>query len=166
MKTLTLIRHAHAAAPDAYPDDYDRPLTASGERDAATMGARLARRGLKPQCILTSSAPRALRTAGILAQALQVPPAAIREQRGLYLAGYRELLAALRALEPALEQVVLVAHNPGLTLLCNYLTPDRIDELPTAGVFQIEFDRTDWGELDEKAGRLRLFDFPARPEKP
>jgi phosphohistidine phosphatase len=164
MKTLTLIRHAHAAAPDAYPDDYQRPLTASGERDAAAMGARLARRGLSPQRILASSAPRARRTAGLIAQALRVPPAAIHEQRALYLAGYRELLAALRVLEPELEHAVLVAHNPGLTLLCNYLTPDRLDELPTAGVFQIEFDRTDWGELDEGVGRLRLFDFPARPE--
>ncbi len=42
MKTLTIIRHAKAAAPEQYATDFDRPITARGRKDAKHIGKLLA----------------------------------------------------------------------------------------------------------------------------
>ena len=70
MKTLLLIRHAKSSWDDPALPDKDRPLNDRGRRDAPKMGKRLAKRGVKPDLILSSPALRALRTAEIIAKML------------------------------------------------------------------------------------------------
>jgi hypothetical protein len=63
MKRLTLVRHAKSDWSLAGQPDWERPLNARGLKDAPDMGRRLRERKLKPDCILTSPAARALGTA-------------------------------------------------------------------------------------------------------
>ena len=67
MKTLFLIRHAKSSRDDPGLADKERPLNDRGRRDAPMMGKRLAKRGVKPDMILSSPAVRALTTAEMIA---------------------------------------------------------------------------------------------------
>jgi phosphohistidine phosphatase len=70
MKTLLLVRHAKWSWKDMRLPDQDRPLTARGERDAATMSQRLSQRRVDADLIICSPAVRALATARIIAKGL------------------------------------------------------------------------------------------------
>ena len=160
MKRLTLIRHAKSSWKDSAVDDFDRPLNKRGERDAPEMGRRLAAAGFAPDLIVTSPARRAAETAREIARRIDYPKDAIRLEEDLYLASAGKLLDFVQALDDALSEVALVGHNPGLTELCNQLGGLRIDNLPTAGVVQLELDARSWSEAGARGARLLLFDSP------
>ena len=54
MKTLYLVRHAKSSWGDPALPDRDRPVNERGLRDVATMGKRLAQRGVSPDVMLCS----------------------------------------------------------------------------------------------------------------
>ena len=66
MKTLFLVRHAKSSKDDPSLRDIERPLNDRGRRTASKMGEVLAKRGVKPDLILSSPATRALATAEIM----------------------------------------------------------------------------------------------------
>ena len=70
MKTLFLVRHAKSSRDDPTLPDKDRPLNERGMRDASRVGEQLAKRGAKPDLILSSSARRALTRAEAVARKL------------------------------------------------------------------------------------------------
>lgn len=161
MKTLVLFRHAKSSWDDECLDDHDRPLAPRGHRDAPRMGKRLARRGLVPDLLLTSTALRARETANHLAAALGLAGSRIRVERRIYLAGPDELLKVIAALDDSLGNVLLVGHNPGLTDLVNRLLPSlELDNLPTAGVVAIECDIVRWKDIDSETLALGFYDSP------
>src|SRR5688572_9916847 len=84
---LLLLRHAKAADTEPGGTDFDRPLTAEGERQADRIGRLLARRGLHPDAIVTSPAARALRTAQHAAGAVGFKASAIEQDPRIYEAG-------------------------------------------------------------------------------
>ena len=59
MKVLSIVRHAKADRPEGYQNDFSRPLTARGHKDAARIGGFMA--GIEPpvDCIYSSPAARA-----------------------------------------------------------------------------------------------------------
>ena len=62
MDRLILMRHAKAERRSASGDDFDRPLTEDGRRDAAMVGLALAKDGLAPTLALVSAAQRTVET--------------------------------------------------------------------------------------------------------
>jgi phosphohistidine phosphatase len=163
MKTLTLVRHAKSSWKDERLDDHDRPLAPRGHRDAPRIGKRLARRGLDPDLLLTSTAARARATADYLAAALGLGSSRIRVERRVYLASPGELLDIITGLDDELGSVLLVGHNPGLTELANMLLPSlHLDNLPTAGVVAIKCDTARWQNLDSAALALDFCEFPKK----
>jgi phosphohistidine phosphatase len=120
MKHLILLRHASAENGEL---DRARPLSARGRGEAALIGRALGRltgSGFRPELLLSSPALRARETLdalrGALGGARRVEP-----DEGLYLASAGRLLAKLQALPDAVEQVLLVGHNPGLGELVQLL---------------------------------------------
>jgi len=107
-RRLVLVRHAQAAAG---PVDADRPLTASGLRRAAAIGAELDRAGLVPDHVLVSPARRAVQTwetAGGM-------PAVVDPR--VYDNTVEALLAAIQDTPEEVRTVVLVGHNPSIGAL-------------------------------------------------
>ncbi len=165
MKKLTLLRHAKSSWDDTRLADHDRPLARRGLRDAPRMGERLAKRGLKPDLMLTSSATRARETAELVQAQLNNAPIALRIEPRIYLARPGELLAVIASVEDAVGSLVVIGHNPGFTQLANMLLPDlELLNMPTAGVVCIECDIPSWGEIDAGSRRLEFYDFPKNPE--
>jgi phosphohistidine phosphatase len=146
MKTLYLVRHAKAITGNPALPDSDRPLNERGLHEAATMGQRLAQRGVKPGMVLSSPAARALATAQQLAEAMGIDRADIVADERLYNAAPDALLAVIQGLGQGPERVMLVAHNPGLTELANYFARD-ITDMPTCAVVELRFAVSSWADI-------------------
>lgn len=167
MKRLTLVRHAKSSWADSELTDFDRPLNDRGNRDAPKMAKRLRKRSMEPDVLLSSSALRARTTATILADGMDIPSDRVIMVPQLYLANVPELLTVLKSQSPTHQHAMLVAHNPGLTELGNYLGESlSIDNIPTCGVLCLDFAIDKWEELSPQQGQLVFFDFPKNPVPP
>ncbi len=107
---LWLLRHAEAA--DGSPDDA-RPLTERGVAQATAAGHALARLGVTLDLCLSSPKRRAMQTAELACEPLGV---AIRDTPELAGPFDAEALAA------GLEHVLLVGHDPSMSLALHDLT--------------------------------------------
>lgn len=129
------------------------------------MGARLAARGVLPSLILTSPAVRAETTARLLAGALGYPLDAMQVEPRLYLASPNELLEIVAAQDDVHSDLMLVAHNPGLTELVNRLLPTLgLANVPTCGIAALDWPIEHWREVLDTQPTLAYFDYPKNPE--
>ena len=162
MKTLTILRHAKSSWGDDNLVDHERPLNSRGKRDAPVMAARMAREGIRPSLILSSSAKRAWSTAKEVAKEISYPAEFLQRERDLYHAGVSRLLDVLAEQDDGFNNILLVGHNPGLTDFANYLVPDLTNNIPTCGYLSVNIDVDDWNLKDARSIELIIFDYPKR----
>ena len=141
-------------------DDFDRPLNDRGLRDALVMALRFADRREPVDLLVSSPAKRAITTARAFATALGDLP--IKEDRNLYLADVRVLIAILEALPDHAERAMLFGHNPGLSLLVQHLADGGLGELPTCVVVRIDLDVNSWREVASGTGSIIWWEAPKR----
>ena len=134
-----LVRHAKSDWGEPSLSDHDRPLNDRGMRDAPRMAALLAESGFRPDVILASTATRARTTAEAFAAEFGV---AVDLDHDLYLAPPGTLLAAAAA--TGAGAVLVVAHDPGMSVLAGRLSGDRIAHMPTCAVARFTWDADDW----------------------
>lgn len=139
MIRLVIVRHAKSDWGDASLDDHDRPLNDRGLRDAPVMARRLAETGFRPDAILSSTALRAATTADVFGEVLGAP---VERQERLYGAPAGLLLDA--AAERGASSIMVVAHDPGMSVLAGRLSDDGIAHMPTCAVAAFTWDETDW----------------------
>lgn len=132
---LYFLRHGKAGSPRGVDDDA-RELTPAGEaalRAAAPLWRRL---NLRPDVVLSSPLPRALRTAELLCEAVGGTP--IPDDRLRPGAGWRELGRAL-ADHPDARRVMFVGHEPDLSSAVALLTGAASVRLRKGGLACVEF---------------------------
>jgi phosphohistidine phosphatase len=120
---LWLLRHGEAVPHESKPD-FDRELTARGERQAVAAGKALARLGLEFAACYTSPKVRALDTAKLACEALNVTPE-VRDvlSNGFDAADARELLFE----HDADARVLVVGHDPSFSQVVHDLTGGRVE---------------------------------------
>ena len=121
---LYLMRHAKSDWHSAATSDFDRPLNQRGASDAARMGRWLQQEKISPSLILSSPAQRAKQTALAVVDELEMNPEQIQFNKDLYLADRATLLNILQAVPDTADSVLLVAHNPGLDDLVEWLASE------------------------------------------
>ena len=124
MPTLYLMRHAKSDWHSAAQADFERPLNQRGVKDAARMGQWLHKQNIAPALILSSPAQRAQQTALAAAEAMRLDAGRIQFNKDLYLADRPTLLHILHGIPEQTESLLLVAHNPGLDELVEWLAPE------------------------------------------
>lgn len=160
MKRLLLVRHAKSSWEDFSQPDHNRPLNKRGLSDAPVMGQRLLQKQIIPELIVSSTAYRAEATAKILATELQLLDKIIANTN-IYEAGLGNLMEVIYGLDNDFDQVMLVGHNPGFTMLVNYLQDDRhIDNMQTCATALLSFDVDHWSAV--KLGKLLDYDYPKK----
>jgi phosphohistidine phosphatase len=161
MKKLVLIRHAKSSWDDIAVPDRDRPLDARGKRDAPKIAERLAKRGVKPDLILSSPAKRALATAEIIAKELDYKLKDIVVDERLYASAVEDLLTVIHTLGEEQEQVVLLGHNPELTELAHRLSSE-ITRMPTCAAAEFTFNTTSWSNISKATLARATLDCPKK----
>lgn len=164
MKTLYLLRHAKSSWDNPQLRDFDRPLNASGFRDAAMMAARLRtllqEKGEVLGTILSSPALRTCTTAEIVAATLNLEPDQLQMEPQIYLASSGRLLQLVRRFDDSVSAALVVAHNPALTDFANEMSNSSIDNIPTCGLVALQLPVTHWMEAEFGEARLLSEDFP------
>lgn len=164
MKTLYLIRHAKSSWKDPDLRDFERPLNKRGKRDAPEMGQRLKKYKAVADVIISSPAKRAIKTAKIIAREVGFPVRKIVTKETVYLADVPTLVEVIRKISDKHHQVMLFGHNPGLTMLANFLVNgEPVENIPTCGIFCIEFEIDSWEKVEEGVGKTLFFDYPKKP---
>ena len=162
MRTLYLVRHVKSSWADPRQSDFDRPLNGRGERDVPFMAKLFAAKGEAVQLIVTSPAVRALTTAHLFADALDISNGDFHQEQALYLADVPTLLRVVNALPDDHQQAMLFGHNPGLTEFVHYLTGGGPDNLPTTGMARIDLPFDSWALASRGTGEPLWLDFPNR----
>lgn len=162
MRRLIILRHGKSEWDGPRLDDFERPLAPRGLRDVPEMGRRLARRGLAPDLIISSTAVRAFSTACAIAREIGYREDRIVGEARLYHAPPATMLGFVRRAPDDAQTLMVVGHNPGMTELANMLADIRIDNMPTAGMLCVEFDVPRWSEIDPDAAQFAWFDFPKK----
>jgi phosphohistidine phosphatase len=168
MKSVTLFRHAKSGqkeSPDI--DDFDRPLSHRGLKDAPKMGEAMRSQHITPDLILCSPSERTRQTLALAAREAWDSHPDVRFERRLYEASAQALLKALKELPDSASHVMTVGHNPGLQDLAAKLAPPNSqsrqqlkEKLPTGSVVSFSFDIEKWTDLKAGTGSLQLFFSP------
>lgn len=175
-RNLLILRHGKSDW-RAQVDDFHRPLKNRGKRGAQRIGTWLLQQSVLPELIISSPAERALTTAQKCCKAMNLGTAGrVQTDDRVYMGDISSLLTAIRDCPPAITNLMIVGHNPGLEWLVTKLIDNTEHNakqdivLPTATLAWLTFDG-DWGELDTNpvqleqlvTGRLlpEKFPFPA-----
>lgn len=159
MKSLYLLRHAHALA-EAPPGmgDHERPLSDRGAAEAEKAGLYMRENAFEVDFILSSSSARTGQTARIVANSNQAQGQRVEEifDRGLYLAPAGMIVENIRAVKNRYCRLLVVGHNPGIAELAMRLSGGQVVEFPPATLAVFEIEASDWNEFD--LGKIRLKD--------
>ncbi|MDO4887893.1 MAG: histidine phosphatase family protein [Actinomycetaceae bacterium] len=120
MHRLVLMRHAKAAR--GLPD-HARPLATRGRRQAALQAGAIARPAGAIDLAIVSDATRALQTLkGLRSGGLTVGQ--VREEPELYVTDWRGVLRLLQHVDEDVETVLVVGHEPTVSLAAFMLASD------------------------------------------
>ena len=157
MKRLILMRHAEAGW-HINTDDHERPLSASGIRDAKKIGSWLEEKEYIPDEVISSTSVRTRETLSYLF--LGCPQIF---EKSLYLADAEQMKSTLKTLLS--ETVILLAHNPGITELAHDLMNheekhENFMDFPAASTVVIDFKADRWSEVKSDSGIFVDFVMP------
>ncbi len=126
------------------------------------MAERLRDKQIPIDLFISSTANRALTTAGFFAEAYQLPKNKIQEVRKLYHAHPAIFYEVISDIDDAVTTAALFSHNPGITEFVNELTTTRIDNMPTCAVFAVTADIAHWKDFAKAKKTFWFLDYPKR----
>ena len=164
-KTLILFRHAKSSWSEGV-EDHERPLAERGRKAAPLMAKWLADKGLKPTIALVSTSRRRQETWSLIAP--ELGKITKRDVGEIYEAPAERILDAIHAVEPSVESLIIVGHNPGMEDLARLLIKGDGGEagarmrrkFPTAGVAVLDLPVDDWTEVRSHVADLADFVTP------
>ncbi len=118
MRTLILLRHAHAEPASEGQSDIDRALSAEGLAEAEAAGRWLVEQGLTPDRVLCSPARRTRETLEAVLRSVGYVEQRLAD--GIYEAS-AGALAELADEHREVQRLMLVGHNPGMERLAALL---------------------------------------------
>jgi phosphohistidine phosphatase len=159
MKRLIVVRHAKATHKAGF-EDFDRPLTTRGRRDARAAGAWLSGHGYVPDLVLCSSARRTTQTwDGVVTGMPAGNEIEVWSEPQLYGASEDTALDLIGATPADVTALMLVGHNPTVQEVAATLIGDGDLAFPTCAIAVIGLG--DWARLVPGAGTAEALWTPA-----
>lgn len=153
-RTIYIVRHAKAEDRAIFMADHDRQLTSEGIMAAARIGRYLHDKGVQPDQIISSTAPRAKDTAKVVAEQVGFDPVRIQLDDKLFDGGAKAYLAAVNALPAATQSAMIVGHNPDVSYFAEFLTHQSIGSMSKGAVVAVSFDELEWSEVSARTGSV------------
>ena len=158
MKKLIIIRHSKSSWKDLSLGDFHRPLNKRGKTDGPIMANFLSSKINKICFLHSSSSVRTFETSKFFIYRIKFDQ--IKYDDSLYHSSSFSILNLIRNYSDNFSSVAIIAHNPGLTNLINELTNIYIDNLPTTGIAEIDFNCLKWNDISLKNSNLIEIKFP------
>lgn len=156
MKTLILVRHGKSSW-EYSVGDKDRPLLQRGINDAHLVSDTFHESARKIDMIFSSPANRALHTAMIFCRQMYFPLHQFRITERLYDFSGDEVLQFVKELDNATDTVMIFGHNHAFTHIANSLGNTYIENVPTSGLVQLEFDVNEWASIQKGITKQTIF---------
>ena len=156
MKTLIIVRHGKSSW-EYSVNDKDRPLLQRGIFDAISVADVLNEQELSIDAIFSSPANRALHTAMIFLRQLYYPFDKFKVVNELYDFTGDTVLQFIKQLKDSLDTVVIFGHNHAFTHIANSLGNSYIDNVPTSGLVQLNFDVDSWASIEKGITKQTIF---------
>jgi phosphohistidine phosphatase len=121
MRQLFLLRHADAVSGGPNLEDFDRPLSPKGQRQAAFVAARL--KSMPIDYVLCSASARTRETVNPILKTRAAAMPTVVYDKHIYDAESRTLIKILSALPNTAKSVLFVGHNPAIEELLQILAP-------------------------------------------
>lgn len=132
-----------------HEEDFVRPLNNRGRKNVATLAQRLLSLDILPDRIISSAAKRTQETTQLLLENIKPKQPKVEYLQELYLADMYSILDAIdQNIKKTDNNLMIVAHNPGLDNIVSYLSteppPRNITGklMTTAAVAIFEIDQT------------------------
>ncbi|WP_430968999.1 SixA phosphatase family protein [Spongiimicrobium sp. 2-473A-2-J] len=156
MKRLILVRHGKSSW-EYQVNDKDRPLKERGIRDGHLVLSEFKSLGVLPDAIFSSPANRALHTCMIFLRGLDFPFTSFQLTDFLYDFSGESVFTFVTNLDDTLDTVMLFGHNYAFTNVANTYGSTSIDNVPTSGLVQINFNIDHWKDADKGITKHTLF---------
>ena len=153
MKKLILFRHAKSSW-SLDVSDRDRPLTEKGIRKTKKISIACKNIFFKTEAFYSSPANRALHTASIIINKLNLSFSNLYIKEDLYTFESSRLIKFIRDIPNSFSNVICVGHNPAFTNATNLLSDSKIEHLPTSSWAEITFSESSWTNISK--GVLKL----------
>ncbi len=147
MKTVYIVRHGKAVPAHANVADADRLLTDTGVARTWKVAEYMAESKPLIDHIIASPAERAYTTALIIADKLGIPAAKVVTDEILFTGDDSDAIELIEALDDSVNSVMIVGHNPVITLVANRFASPKLDSLPTTGVVSVHLETEKWADL-------------------
>jgi len=156
MKRLILVRHGKSSWKNNLPDD-KRPLKKRGEKDGKLVANSFQKFITTSVTVWSSPAVRALETAKIFKEILNIKDQDFHIKPPLYTFNSNELLNNIQNCDREIETLIVFGHNPAMTNLVNKLGDNYVENVPTTGLNVIDFETDSWENLKNGKTILSLF---------
>ncbi|MBP0902303.1 SixA phosphatase family protein [Mariniflexile gromovii] len=156
MKKLILVRHAKSSW-EHNVIDHERPLNERGATDAHNISVHLNSNKINIDAVLCSDAVRTKTTAAIFFENLKIAKSMLQLNHDLYDFSGNNLLQVIKDCDNAVNNLMVFGHNHAITAFVNTYGDVYIDNVPTCGVVQIEFNISDWKDLNKGKTVSALF---------
>lgn len=141
-----MLRHAKAITGKLNMPDQDRPLSERGFKDAARLGERIHKKGIHFDLILSSSAIRAITTAQLIINRLDLKNSNILIDPKVYQASDQEILGLISLFHKKYDHLLLIGHNPSLAVLASHFAGESV-AMPTCSLARVLFEFKDWQKI-------------------
>lgn len=145
MKKIYILRHSKSSWEDLSLGDFHRPLNNRGKIDAPLISAYLRSRIHEIDFLHCSSSARTYETSKFFIDRIKFID--IKYDELLYHSSSSEIINNINCYDEKYNSAMIIAHNPGLTNLVNELTDLILDNLPTTGLVEINFDCEMWSDI-------------------
>lgn len=156
MKTLIFVRHAKSSW-DYRVEDIDRPLEESGIKAAYKVAEVLQSYKIQIDVTYSSPAARALATCMIFLRELKIPYESFYCVDDLYDFSGDKVLQFIKQLNESTSTVMLFGHNNAFTNLVNKLGSLPIENVPTAGMVELNFGAVSWKSVAKGVTMRTIF---------
>ena len=152
------MRHAKSDWPTGHGNDFERPLTDRGNKDASRIGSWIQEYDWMPDQIICSPAKRVKQTVDHLCQQIGIDSRTVEYDKRIYEADQNHLLNMLKETNSLTARLLMVGHNPSFSDLLNFLCPDTTHptvnrSMPSAALAVIAL-KAPWSALDQGSGEL------------
>ena len=157
-RTLLLMRHAKSDWPTGPGNDFERPLTDRGNKDASRIGRWIQEHDWLPDQIICSPAKRVKQTVDHLCQQIGIDSRTVEYDKRIYEADQNHLLNMLKETNSLTTRLLMVGHNPSFSDLLNFLCSDSthptVDRSMSSAALAVITLKAPWSALDQGSGEL------------
>jgi phosphohistidine phosphatase len=156
MKKLVLVRHGKSSW-EYSVSDRDRPLKERGINDGLLVSSEFASQNIQIDAAYSSPANRALHTCTIFMRQMGFPLNKLKLTDDLYDFSGDSVLDFIRSLDDSLGSAMIFGHNHAFTHIANSLGNIYIDNVPTTGLVEIDFNLGQWSKVSKGTTAQTIF---------